>query len=81
MGHAAVELASRQKATHEKLRIYWDKGVNSDDTYYFTKNHPPVHHLTERPRYVLNAHRLTARSPVRYSAIQERGCVLIVTVK
>jgi hypothetical protein len=49
----------RDKATHEHLRIYWDKGVNNDADY-FTKHHPPSHHLTERPRYVLNAHRLTA---------------------
>jgi hypothetical protein len=49
----------RDKATHEQLRIYWDKGVNNDADY-FTKHHPPAHHLTERPRYVLNAHLVTA---------------------
>jgi hypothetical protein len=49
----------RDKATHEQLRIYWDKGVNNDADY-FTKHHPPAHHLTERPRYVLNAHIVTA---------------------
>jgi hypothetical protein len=49
----------RDKATHEQLRIYWDKGVNNDADY-FTKHHPPAHHLAERPRYVLNAHLVTA---------------------
>jgi hypothetical protein len=49
----------RDKATHQQLRIYWDKGVNNDADY-FTKHHPPSHHLLERPRYVLNAHKLTA---------------------
>jgi hypothetical protein len=49
----------RDKATHQQLRIYWDKGANNDADY-FTKHHPPAHHRTERPRYVLNAHKLTA---------------------
>jgi hypothetical protein len=49
----------RDKATHDQLRIYWDKGSNNNADY-FTKHHPPSHHLEQRPRYVLNAHHLTA---------------------
>ena len=49
----------RDKATHQQLRIYWDKGSNNDGDY-FTKHHPPTIHLEQRPRYVLNAHHLTA---------------------
>jgi hypothetical protein len=50
----------RDKTTQEQLRIYWDKGINNQADY-FTKHHPPSHHLLMRPQYVLNAHKLTAR--------------------
>jgi hypothetical protein len=49
----------REKATHKQLRIYWDKGQNNNADY-FTKHHPPSHHIVQRPRYVLNAHQVTA---------------------
>jgi hypothetical protein len=49
----------RDKETHEQLRFYWDKGTNNDADY-FTKHHPPSHHLEMRPKYVLNAHMMTA---------------------
>ena len=55
------------KVTHEQLRIYWDKSVNNHADY-FTKHHPPTHHRSLRPQYVLNAHqlsKLTARPTVR----------------
>jgi hypothetical protein len=56
----------RDKATHKQLRIYWDKGLNNNADY-FTKHHPPAHHRTMRPKYVLNAHQLTARTgPFRH---------------
>jgi hypothetical protein len=48
----------RNKTTQELLRIYWDKGVNNQADY-FTKHHPPSHHLSMRSQYVLNAHQLT----------------------
>jgi hypothetical protein len=48
----------RDKDTLKQLRIYWDKGQN-DDANYFTKHHPPSHHLAMRPKYVLNAHLAT----------------------
>jgi hypothetical protein len=57
----------RDKATHEQLQIYWDKGENNQADY-FTKHHPPKHHLSMRPKYVLNAHQIsniTARATVR----------------
>jgi hypothetical protein len=48
----------RDKATHEQLRMYWAKGVDNDADY-FTKHHPPSHHIIMRPKYVLNAHMVT----------------------
>jgi hypothetical protein len=45
----------REKVTHKQLRIYWDKGKNNNADY-FTKHHPPAHHVVMRPKYVLNAH-------------------------
>jgi hypothetical protein len=57
----------RDKSTHEQLRTYWDKGANNCADY-FTKHHPPTHHLSMRPQYVLNAHQIsneTSRQPVR----------------
>jgi hypothetical protein len=48
----------RDKVTHKQLRIYWDKGHNNDADY-FTKHHPPAHHLHTRPKYVLNAHQVS----------------------
>jgi hypothetical protein len=56
----------RDKTTHDKLRIYWDKGQNNQADY-FTKHHPPTHHLAMRPKYVLNAHNLTAHTVVHPS--------------
>jgi hypothetical protein len=50
----------RDKQTHKQLRIWWDKGVNNDADY-FTKHHPPSHHILMRPKYVLNAHQLTSQ--------------------
>jgi len=44
-----------QPKLKEQLRIYWDKGPNNDADY-FTKHHPPAHHLVQRPQYVLSAH-------------------------
>ena len=58
----------QDKATHEQLRIYWDKGVNNHADY-FTKHHSPTHHLAMRPKYVLNAHQLTASSTARLPAV------------
>jgi hypothetical protein len=48
----------RDKVMHKQLRIYWGKGHNND-TDYFTKNHPPAHHLHTRQKYVLNAHQVS----------------------
>ena len=31
----------RNKEVPEQLRVYWDKGTNSD-AEYFTKHHPPI---------------------------------------
>jgi hypothetical protein len=48
----------RDKATHQQLRMYWAKGTDNDADY-FTKHHPPSHHLPTHPKYVLNAHQVT----------------------
>jgi hypothetical protein len=48
----------RDKTTHQQLCIYWDRGQNNDADY-FTKHHPPTHHLAMRPKYVLNAHKIS----------------------
>ena len=48
----------RDKATHQQLRMYWAKGTDNTADY-FTKHHPPSHHLAMRPKYVLNAHQVT----------------------
>jgi hypothetical protein len=48
----------RDKATHEILRMYWARGEDNNADY-FTKHHPPSHHLAMRPKYVLNAHQVT----------------------
>jgi hypothetical protein len=57
----------RNNDTHEQLRIYWDKGENNRADY-FTKQHPPTHHIHQRPQYVLSAHAISnkmARQMVR----------------
>jgi hypothetical protein len=61
----------RDKATHEQLRIYWDKGENNNADY-FTKHHPPAHHRAMRPKYVLNAHQLTALLAARVCSTPDR---------
>ena len=48
----------RDKATHQQLRMYWAKGTDNNADY-FTKHHPPSHHLPTRAQYVLNAHQVT----------------------
>ena len=48
----------RGRATKQELFIYWDKGSNNDADYY-TKHHPPVHHRTERPKFILKKFHMT----------------------
>ena len=49
----------RDREAHEELRVYWDKGSNNSGDY-FTKHHPPAHHRTERPKYILKGHCATS---------------------
>ena len=42
----------REKDTLNAFRYYWDKGENNEADY-FTKHHPPQHHITMRPKYIL----------------------------
>jgi hypothetical protein len=70
------------KATHKELHIYWDRGQNNQANY-FTKHHPSMHHINMRPKYVLNAHKISNQTAAQWSAIsafQVQGCVLPVTV-
>jgi hypothetical protein len=48
----------RDKALQEQLRIYWDKGQNNQADY-FTKHHPPAHHIEMHPKYVLYTHKIS----------------------
>ena len=42
----------RDQQTHKQLDFYWRPGkTNRAD--YFTKHHPPTHHLKMRPHYIL----------------------------
>ena len=41
----------RDKEVIEKLRVSWGIGTNND-TDYFTKYHPPIHHHQMRPWYI-----------------------------
>ena len=41
----------KDKEVLEKLTFYWYRSINND-TDYFTKHHPPIHHCQMRPRYI-----------------------------
>ena len=41
----------RYKEVPEKLRVYWDRGMNNDSDH-FTKHHPPIHHHIMRHRCI-----------------------------
>ena len=41
----------REKEVLKHLRVYWDIGMNNDSDY-FTKHHPPIHHRKTQPRYI-----------------------------
>jgi hypothetical protein len=68
----------RDKATHQQLCMCWAKGADNNADY-FTKHHPPSHHLAILPKYVLNAHQVTTlnhllgarvcSNPDRYTAV------------
>ena len=47
----------RDKATQRLFRYYWQKGaLNNAD--YFTKHHPPNHHVKMRQKYILKGNML-----------------------
>ena len=50
----------RDKEVHKLIRYYWDKGVNNDADY-FSKHHPPKHHIQQRPKYILKGNLLTEK--------------------
>ena len=45
----------REQATHNILKIFWDKGSNNDADY-FTKHHSPAVHKHQRQRYILKGY-------------------------
>ena len=53
----------------DQLRVYWDIGTNND-TDYFTKHHPPIHHRQMRPGYI---HTLNLVIPVPHTIILSKG--------
>ena len=76
----------RDKQTLENLLFFWDAGTNNYADY-FTKHHPPSHHLAMRPTYILNGHNAVSSYASSYSAITPsfplysmplhvQGCVL-----
>ena len=72
----------RDKATYKAFRYYWDKGENNEADY-FSKHHPPSHHIKMRPKYILknncvkrkflNVHSLFHQK--RHNRDTMRGCV------
>ena len=40
----------RCREAQGQFRFYWDKGTSNWGDYY-TKHHPPIHHITQRPLY------------------------------
>jgi hypothetical protein len=45
----------RDRVAQQQFQFYWDKGVNNHGDY-FTKHHPPSHHIATRPTYILKNH-------------------------
>ena len=45
----------RDKSNINEFRYYWDKGEHNEADY-FSKHHPPNHHLKMRPKYILKGH-------------------------
>ena len=71
----------RNRSAHKEVAIYWDKG-SKNDADYFTKHHPPSHHRTERPKYILQNHNMTDYPlQLKSHGIRGRGCVNLTTVR
>ena len=43
------------KQTHKEVEVYWGPGKDQRADY-FTKHHPPSHHIVSRPQYILQGH-------------------------
>ena len=50
----------RCRETQQQLRIYWDRGTNNLADY-FTKHHPPKHHIHMRPYFLHMCNNITNR--------------------
>ena len=72
----------RERGTRKHIRYYWDKGINNEADY-FSKHHPPKHHIDMRPKYILKGHLLTEKIchvctnffQTRWHPDMSRGCV------
>jgi hypothetical protein len=42
----------REKISQALFRVYWAKGIHNE-VDYFTKHHPPKHHIQQQPKYIL----------------------------
>ncbi len=45
----------RDKITQTLFRVYWAQG-KTNEVDYFTKHHPPMHHINQRSKYILRGH-------------------------
>ena len=74
----------RDKETIRQIRYYWDKGENSEADY-FSKHHPPNHHLKMRPKYILKGNAVKEKIfnivhsflPSIFHPDTSRGCVAV----
>ena len=73
----------RDKDLHKLFRYYWARGEDNEGDY-FTKHHPPKHHIKMRSTYILKNHLLTEKlnlvcnsffhvKPLKHP---RRGCVI-----
>ena len=53
--------------------VYWDKGANNRSDYH-SKHHPPSHHRTERPTYILKGYHVNAYIN-KYPHLTARVCL------
>ena len=74
----------RNKSTIKDIRYFWDRGENNQADY-FTKHHPPNHHLKMRRKYILKGHHVKEKIfhavnsffPNRHHPDTCQGCVAV----
>ena len=63
----------RDRVAQEQFKIFWDKGVNNLADY-FTKHHPPSHHIESRPNYILKNNLVLDPLRTQIRAVLARVC-------